>query len=194
MGILILAAGAASRMKQPKMLLAFEKDSILSHIIDEAKTVEPDIICLVTGYYHLEIIEKTAISGLMLVHNENWQEGMASSIKKGVEELTNKYPDLKAILILVSDQPYINCVLLKDMLSAYAISKKGIVAAYYANTFGTPVLFDNKYFQLLMSLKGDIGAKSIIRKHPDDITTVAFPLGEIDIDTKEEYEKLSSKI
>ncbi len=192
-GILILAAGGAFRMNQPKMLLPFGSGSILSTILEQTKALKTDQICLVTGYYHKEIIENIDVSGLLVIHNDHWREGMASSISRGVHEMIKEYSDLDSIMIVVSDQPHLNRKLLSEMLSCREKYEKGIVAAQYGEIKGTPVLFDKKYFQELMLLTGDTGAKSVLKEHSSDVTTVEFPLGAIDIDTAEDYENLSHK-
>lgn len=188
--VLILAAGAASRMQQAKMLLPFASGNILSHIVAEARAVKPDCICLVTGYYHDEILSKVNTAGLYLVQNANWETGMASSIKTGLEALMKKHPDLASVLIAVSDQPYVSHEIFENMIRLQQETKKGIVAAKYGSVTGTPVLFDQKYFSSLLQLQGDRGAKTILQKHPEDMVTVDFPQGAIDIDTPEDYERL----
>ncbi len=193
-GVLILAAGAAFRMNEAKMLLAFESTTILEHIVAEVKTVKPDHICLVTGYYHKEIVESIDTAGLFIVHNEHWREGMASSISRGIQEMIKKYPALSSVIIVVSDQPHLNSKVLDEMFALHNKTKKGIVAAQYGKIAGTPVLFSKKYFNQLIELTGDTGAKSILQQHKTDIATVEFSLGVIDIDTPEDYEKLSGKI
>jgi molybdenum cofactor cytidylyltransferase len=192
-GVLILAAGAAFRMNEAKMLLAFGSTSILGHIVEEVKASKPDHICLVTGYYHKEIVESIDISGLFIVHNEHWREGMASSISRGVREMIKKYPAVSSVMIVVSDQPHLNRKVLHEMFSEQTKTKKGIIAAQYGKVTGTPVLFAKKYFNQLMELTGDTGAKSILQQHKTDIATVEFSLGAIDIDTAEDYEKFSGK-
>lgn len=193
-GVLILAAGAASRMNRAKMLMAFGSTSILGHIVEEVKATKPGHICLVTGYYHKEIVETIDTSGLFIVHNEHWREGMASSISKGIQEMIKKDPALSSVMIVVSDQPHLNRTVLNEMFTAQAQTKKGIIAAEYGKISGTPVLFSKKYFNQLMELTGDTGAKSILQKHKTDLTTVEFSLGAIDIDTPEDYENFSGKI
>lgn len=191
--VLILAAGAASRMNQAKMLLPFASASILSHILGEVKAVKPGCICLLTGYYHKEIADSIDTSQLFLVHNKHWKEGMASSIRAGMQALMKKYPELSSVMILVSDQPYLNRKLLYEMMAVQAKTRKGIVAARYGKVTGTPVLFEKKYFNQLLALDGDTGARSVLQQHKTDMATVAFPLGAIDIDTAEDYEKLSGQ-
>ncbi len=73
-------------------------------------------------------------------------------------------------------------------------SGKRIVASSYAGTLGTPVLFDKEYFNQLKSLDGNQGAKNIVKMNMSDVCPVEFEKGSIDIDTKEDYEKLISEI
>jgi molybdenum cofactor cytidylyltransferase len=192
-GILILAAGAASRIGRAKMLLPFRDTNILSHILNEVRSLNPHCICLVTGYYHKEILAAIDTRGLYIAHNEHWEEGMGASIRMGVSELMKMNTGLSSLIIIVSDQPYLNSNVLQEMIDTRIKTKKGIIAAKYGQIKGTPVLFDQKYFSLLLLLKGDTGAKFILQQNTEDIATVEFSLGEIDIDTQEDYEKLSKK-
>jgi len=67
---------------------------------------------------------------------------------------------------------------------------KGIVASAYAGTVGTPVLFDKSYFQALASLRGDQGAKKLLKMYAQDMATVPFEQGEVDIDTADDLKRL----
>jgi molybdenum cofactor cytidylyltransferase len=189
-GVIILAAGAASGMGKPKMLLPFSTTNILTHIIQEAKSVHPDCLCIVSGFYHEEILRNIDGKGLDIVYNENWKEGMAGSIKKGLTALLRKEPDLSSVLLLLGDQPYLNGIVLEEMYALYSNNHKGIVAARYGSVTGPPALFDKKYFSQLLELKGDTGAKSILQQNEADCSLIDFPLGAIDIDTPEDYENL----
>lgn len=193
-GILILAAGSASRMQQPKMLLPFAKGTILSHLLEETKALQPKAICVVTGYYHTTMLPFLQTESVMVVYNEHWKEGMAGSIKTGLTALLEQHPALDSVMILVSDQPFITRPLLQEMIQTQKTSGKGIVAAFYNGIKGTPVLFNKKYFHHLQELQGDKGAKSILQLVPDDITTVDFAEGEMDIDTPEDYERFCAHI
>ncbi len=189
LSVVILAAGSASRINQAKMLLPFEKTTILQSIIEQAKEVDPDTICLVTGKYHSEIESIIQDEQIQIVFNERWKEGMSGSIKKGLDFLLQKQPEMKALLILVADQPFITGTLLRKMIEIQIQTKKGIIAAYYAGISGTPVLFTSNHFSNLEKLMGDKGARSILQQYPEDLMTVDFPLGEIDIDTEDDYKK-----
>jgi molybdenum cofactor cytidylyltransferase len=193
LSVIILAAGAARRMNQAKMLLPFGEASILQTIIEQTKEINPDTICLVTGFYHQEIMAHVQDEQVQFLFNEQWQEGMSGSIKKGLEFLVNKHPEMKTLLILVADQPYITGALLHQMLEAQNQTNKGIIAASYAGISGTPVLFHKNHFSNLEKLVGDKGARSILQQYPDDLITVDFPLGEMDIDTEDDYKKMLLK-
>ena len=193
LSVIILAAGAARRMKQAKMLLPFEHSTILQTILARAKDIEPDTICVVTGFYHKEILQIIHDEQVHFIFNEQWEEGMSGSIKKGLSYLVQQNPELQSVLIMVADQPYITSALLEEMITLQEQGQKGIIAASYAGIHGTPVLFRKNYFSSLENLVGDKGARSILQHYPDDLVTVGFPLGEIDIDTEEDYKKIVLK-
>lgn len=188
-GVLILAAGSASRMKKAKMLLPWGNATILAKLVTEINYLHPVCTCLVTGYYHEAIVNSINTFGLTIIYNEKWEEGIGCSIRTGLSGMLQEYPDLSSLLIMVSDQPFVNKALLGNMIRLSVETEKGMVAASYENTNGTPVLFHQKYFDELLQLEGDKGAKSILLQHPHDVATIGFPLGAIDIDTPEEYAK-----
>jgi len=188
-GVIILAAGAASRMKQAKMLLPFGNNTILETLIDEVRTVKPYVVGLVTGCYHQLITKKIDNQELRIIFNEGWKEGMSASIRKGVMVMEEEYPDLDALLLLVSDQPFVNSELLGQMIELKKKSQKGIIAAKYAGIAGTPALFERKYFESLKQLSGDKGARSVLMANTTDLATVDFEKGAIDIDTETDYLK-----
>ena len=189
-GVIILAAGAASRMGQAKMLLPFGNCTILETLIDEVKTIKPYVIGLVTGCYHQLITDRIDTHELKIIFNEDWKEGMASSIRKGVMAINLEYPDLDALFLLVSDQPFVSSALLIQMIDLKEKSQNGIIAAKYAGIAGTPVLFDWQYFESLKQLRGDKGARAVLMANTGDLATVDFEKGIYDIDTPEAYKDI----
>jgi molybdenum cofactor cytidylyltransferase len=187
LGVVILAAGAASRIGFAKMLLPYAGQTILGHIIQEVQALHPVRICLVTGKYTDEIQTSLGSNSVDIVPFVNWQAGMAASIQFGMDYLMEKEPNLDTLLFVVSDQPFLERQLLFRMIDAFQQSGKGIVAAKYQEQFGTPVLFHSKYIPQIKKLEGDRGAKKILEQHLDDLVLVDFPLGEFDIDTVEDY-------
>lgn len=97
---------------------------------------------------------------------------------------------LDAVIFIACDQPYITPELLQELMDAYQDSRKDIVASSYAGTAGIPALFGKPFFDWLLALKGDEGAKKIIMQNPDGVAVVDFPQGNIDIDTQADYQEL----
>ena len=93
-------------------------------------------------------------------------------------------------MFVVCDQPFISTALLNEMIQTLEHSDKEIIAAGYAETIGTPMLFAHKYFNQLLQLQNDDGAKSIAIQNKNDLVIVPFIRGEIDIDTQEAYSQL----
>ena len=115
---------------------------------------------------------------------------MGSSIQKGITYILQHYHNVNSVIILVCDQPYISAALLDELIATKKQTNKGIIASEYHDTTGTPVLFDKKYFEQLALLNGQYGAKKLLQQFKDDVARVVFSLGEVDIDTKEDYENL----
>jgi molybdenum cofactor cytidylyltransferase len=91
---------------------------------------------------------------------------------------------------MLCDQPFVDPLLIYQLTEKKADSFSGIIACTYRDTLGVPVLFDASYFPRLLMLQGKEGAKTLLRDFPNDVASIAFPLGAIDIDTIEDYERL----
>lgn len=190
-GIIILAAGNSSRLGRPKQLLEFKESTLLINTIAEALKIENSFVIVVTGA-NKELIQKDLnFDEIHLCYNENWENGMASSIAKGISELVTLQPDCEKCILAVCDQPFVTKDVFENLIRE--ANAEGIAASAYAETLGTPVLFHQKYFKELLKLEGQEGAKKLIKKYSDDVVPVSFEKGNIDIDTEEDYAKLLSK-
>ncbi len=189
-GVVILAAGNSSRMGKPKQLLDYKDSTLLLHAVDQSLELPDAVVIVVTGASNELIEEQLAGRSVTIQYNAEWESGMGSSIRTGVTDLIVTHPFLEAILIIVCDQPFLTSGILSALVDGYLSTDKGIVASAYQDNIGTPVLFTSKYFDELMNLAGEEGAKKIIRQNMDDVTTKPFPLGGVDIDTQEDYLKL----
>ena len=188
-GIIILAAGNSSRLGRPKQLLLFEDKSLMDRTIEAAYGTPFEPILVVLGAF-ADQIQPMLPTEVQTITNQRWQEGMASSIASGLTKILALKPDLENIIITVSDQAFINPNILLALQDKQISTKKGIIASSYVQTTGTPALFNKKYFPQLLSLTGNNGAKSMLKLHDNDVETVAFELGNIDIDTETDYHNL----
>ena len=193
-GIILLAAGNSTRMGSPKQLLLYQGKTLLERIVDTSLQVfDNNKIIIVLGANHSEIAFQIKDKITLISVNEEWESGMASSIKSGLQILLNHFPEMERCFISVCDQPYLSSEVFIEMLKLADYSSKEIIAAKYAGTIGVPVLFSKKYFKKLLHLSGEQGAKKIIQQNMDDVNIFTFDQGAIDIDTPSDYENLKTK-
>jgi molybdenum cofactor cytidylyltransferase len=189
-GIILLAAGGSSRLGKPKQLLLYKGQTLLQNTLSVALTSNAQSVMVVLGA-NADILQTEITNGkIHVVVNDDWQEGMGSSIRTGVKAIAEINPSTEGVILLVCDQPFINSALLNNLITAHQKTGKEIVACTYGNTFGPPVFFHQSLFSELLQLKGDTGARSIVQKHLDNMEAIPFPEGIFDIDTKGDYEKI----
>jgi molybdenum cofactor cytidylyltransferase len=191
-GLLILAAGASSRMGTPKQLLPYRGRSFVRHIVEVAITSVCQPIAVVLGANAERIKPEISHLPVQIVENQQWTEGMSSSIRVGLEALLTTNQNLDAVAIALCDQPFFSSQLLDQIVEAYRFTGKAIIASEYAGTLGVPALFSHTLFSELIALRNTEGAKQIIRKHIHEVFSVPFPEGAIDIDTPKDYEQLQA--
>lgn len=189
-GTVILAAGSSSRLGRPKQLLEFGGMTLLSHTVTEAANSNTCSVVVVLGADGDLIANEIDGDIVSIVNNKNWEEGMASSIRLGLNTSLQNNPKIDAIIIMVCDQPFISTGVLNNLMATHMKAGKPIVACNYGEAIGTPALFHKSLFNELMQLKGDVGAKKIIQQHRNEVATVLFPKGSIDIDTMEDYQSI----
>ncbi len=190
-GILILAAGASSRLGEAKQLLKFEGKTLLRRAALTALATETRLVTVVLGS-NADVLKKE-IEDLPLetIVAENWQEGMSRSIRAGLLQIIEAAPDLAAVIVLLCDQPLITSQTIKNLIEEYQNTKKQVVAAEYNQTLGVPALFAAEKFDDLLALQGDAGARSLIKKQAaSELAKIAVPEAAFDVDTPDDYKKL----
>ncbi len=189
-GIIILAAGSSSRLGSPKQSLNYQGQTLLQRAVQTALDSDAEIVAVILGA-NAEILQNTIIDQPVYVFlNPDWGEGMASSIRCGISELQRAAPHLTSAILMLCDQPYADTSLINQLIQNASPNK--IVASAYNGTVGAPALFDSSFFPQLLSLTGHEGAKRILLDHPDDVISIPFPLGAIDIDTIDDYDRLNN--
>ena len=189
-GIIILAAGASTRMSSPKQLLDYQGESLVNSTIKKAVNSVCNPVILVLGANANNILNQIKDNAITIIKNPDWQLGMSTSIRCGIREIIENNPDLEAVVITVCDQPFLNTEVINNLVASFEFQKKSIIACKYADTLGVPVLFSNNYFDKLANLTQDMGAKKLIKIHKNDVFSIPFPLGAVDIDTPQDYQQL----
>jgi molybdenum cofactor cytidylyltransferase len=191
-GIIILAAGNSSRLGKPKQFLQFQGKSLIRHVAESCISAGDGTVVVVTGAEKERIETELKHLPIIYAHNSAWQDGMASSIVAGLNRLLARIPKVQNVIIAVSDQPFISGAIFQDLLKTAGEKEAGIIASSYDHVVGTPVLFSGKYFPELLALRGAEGAKKFLKNFNSDLMTIDFPMGKIDIDTTEDYDRLAT--
>lgn len=189
--LLLLAAGASTRMGRPKQLLPFHGQPLVRHMAEQALHSMADTVTVVAGAKKEEIVAALEGMQLHLCHNEDWASGMGSSIATGVEAVLDRFPLSQAILVMLCDQVYVNTAHLNALMQRFDEQEEGacIVASHYQEQAGAPALFGQPFFDALKGLKGKKGAKPLFKQFREHVINLPFPKGSIDLDTPEDYEQ-----
>ena len=188
----VLAAGASTRLGQPKQLLrlvASGGETLLDHAIAAVQAGGTMPIFVVLGARAEEIQREAQLRNCMVVRNEEWAEGMASSVRAGVSAVLGHVVDASGVLLLVCDQPGLTAEHVRALLAAHSEQPEGIAASRYAGRLGVPAVLPRALFPALLALKGDRGARSLFESSGVAIREVAFPEGAWDIDSADDLRR-----
>lgn len=183
---IILAAGESKRMKVPKMILPFNGKTIIERVIENIINSEIDKTLVVLGSDKEDILKM--ISQLPVTHcyNENYTQGMLSSVKCGFSFLPRTF---SAALVFLGDQPMIEPDVINKVIAAFRTSGKGIIIPVFGNKHGHPLLISSKYRDEIEILKPDETLRALIHRFSEDVFEVEVNTPDIlkDIDTQEDY-------
>jgi molybdenum cofactor cytidylyltransferase len=184
---IILAAGASTRMKQQKLLLPFNGKTIIESVVENAAGSVNSNILVVLGSHREQIQEQIVNYPVKFCVNENYLDGMLSSVICGFRALPDK---AKAALIFLGDQPQIPSPVTDLVISAWIQSKKGIIMPTFNGRRGHPALIETRYKTEIERLDPEKGLRALSEKFKDDVFEVKCNIPEIlrDIDTQEEYQ------
>lgn len=191
--IIILAAGASSRMGAPKQLLLVDGKTLIKRICETAMDTPCHPIVTVLGANRNLIRKETERMPITIIDNPQWENGMSSSIKMGLAGAYMTEKAIEAAIFLTVDMPYVSAELINKMIAkAESDEKTEIVACKYDNQIGIPVLLKRTLFTDLLELTGDEGAKKVVLKNKDKTAFIDFPEGKLDLDTIDEYRNFVS--
>ena len=180
---IVLAAGAATRFGQQKLLVSFRDEPLVCWSLRAAGHVAQGRTILVTGHESDAI--KTAAAGLFdeAVYNAAFAEGLGSSIATGVRHCADR---ADAVLLLLADQPLIDGPYLQRLVDTWCSSSADIVMSEYDDTLGPPAIFSKSTFEPLATLSADEGARQIVHSGVYSVATSGERLENPDIDRPED--------
>src|SRR4051794_2130498 len=136
---IVLAAGTSSRMGQPKQLLPFEGKSLVRRAAEAAVGSKTRQTIVVTGAASQQVDAELAGLAVMLVHNDQYAEGMSTSLRAGLRAVR---PEVDAVVVLLADQPLITSEIINGLIELYQQTSAKIVRPRYDGQPGNPVLWD----------------------------------------------------
>lgn len=191
---LILAAGSSSRLGTPKQLLPWGDTNLLGHAIQQGIKAGIKDVFVVTGAFHEKIVKSIGSSEAHIIFNEDWSKGMGSSIAKGVAEICKTENNYSQILISVCDQPLIDAIFLKKLMTCISPEKYTAAATSYKGKPGVPALFHSSVFTSLRKLDGSTGAKALLKSLKNKVRIIKAANMKADIDTLEAYHHLHAVV
>ena len=193
-GAIILAAGASTRMGQPKQLLPFSGRPLLVHAAEAALAAGAWPVVVVLGAHAEKIRPALARLPVLVTENSTWPEGMAASIRAGITTLGQFSRTLDAALLALCDQPAFSATVIAQLIAAQRATGRSIVAARYHGRHGAPALLLREHFPALAALTGETGARDLLNGSTDRVAAVDLPALAHDIDTPADYAALSADL
>jgi molybdenum cofactor cytidylyltransferase len=183
---IVLAAGESKRMCFPKMLLSFDGKTMIEKVIENISQSKIDRTMVVTGAYREEICKVLQGRSVIFCHNENYRDGMLSSVKCAFRSIPE---EASRVLVFPGDKPYITADVINLLVDSSEKTSKGIILPVYMKKRGHPVLIDLSYRQVVDELNPEEGLRSLSRLYPDDVLEVQTDTPGIlkDIDTYQDY-------
>lgn len=167
-------------MGRPKQMLSWRGRSLVRRAAEAALASRCDELLVVLGAHAPAVAAELADLPLRTCLNRGWEEGIASSLRTGVEALG---AGVEGVLVLLADQPKVEAGLLDRLIEAAETSGRGLAACTHGGEAGAPALFSRRYFEALRGLSGDRGARDLLAAHRDDCALVDTPLAAFDVDT-----------
>lgn len=197
--VMCLAAGGSQRMGQAKQLLPWQDTTVLQASLRPYGSLALDPLVLVVGAHSQEVVqslEPTWRKRCQVVHNERWQEGMATSLVAGTRFLLHvearQARRFAGVMVGLGDMPTLSAAVVGTLLDVFARGSDDlIVAPAWQGRRGHPVIIGRKYWPELLELQGDRGAATVLRRHQDKLCLVNA--GEeicLDVDTPEQWQAL----
>jgi molybdenum cofactor cytidylyltransferase len=190
---LILAAGSSTRLGSSKQLLPWGNKTLLEHVIDRTRSFGFDEIWVVIGHGSEQILDAVDFGGASVVINEEYQEGLASSLRVGLDSLIRGSRADKAMFFM-GDQPEVRSDVVAELLNVAKREKRQAIVPKYRYSWSNPVIVDRSLWERLMSLEGDAGAQRLLQAHPEWVREVWFEnLPPKDVDTTQDVADLQPK-
>jgi molybdenum cofactor cytidylyltransferase len=176
----VLAAGASTRLGEPKQLVRLGGETLLERTVRVAREAGCEPVVVVLGASAAMIQEECRLDEVCVVMNEDWASGMGGSIGAGVRALG----DVDGCVVMTCDMPAVTASHLRRLIEGGGAGE--VVASSYAGRQGVPAYFPVSAFVELKALRGDVGARGMLQGGK----FVELMDGELDVDVVEDLERV----
>ncbi len=186
---ILLAAGQSKRMGQPKMLLPWEKLTVIEHVITIFLNAGIEDIVVITGGAHEQVERVTTCYPIRRIYNEDYANGeMLSSLQCGLRAMPDQ---VQAALIGLGDQPQVQEQSVRRICAAYQESQSSLVVPSFQMRRGHPWLVARPLWDELLQMKSPESPRDFLNRHANDIHYVEIDSPSIlaDLDTPDDYQK-----
>lgn len=199
----VLAAGMSTRMGQNKLLLNFREKPLIVHAVGTLLASDIDEVIVVLGHEtekvrdqlegSIGLANKVAGKQVRLVQNPDYQNGLSTSVRTGVEAASRQ---ANAIMIYLADQPLLEPEDVNRIVAAFAAAKevnKSIVVPFFRGERGNPVILDASLRDSILGIAGDVGCKGVIKRYPEKVYAIEMENDHVvrDVDDVQAYRRLA---
>jgi len=160
---IFLAAGQSKRLKsENKLTKLYKKTPLINHSLKTLQKSKVNKVIIVLGHDHKKvkkIIKKNKKN--IFIYNKNFKKGMASSIKVGLRKITKND---EGFIIVQSDMPFIKKVDINKIFNSIKLKKFLVYVLKFKNKIGNPIGFDISLIKKFKNIKGEFGAKFMVKK------------------------------
>ena len=184
-GAIVLAAGASKRLGRAKQLVDIDGEPALRRVARSVLATDPRDCVVVLGHDAAHI--ESALQGLAVrvLCIDDFDTGMAASLRAGVTALDSK---CAGALIALTDQPALTAEHLRALCRAWRTAPQRAVASAYDGVLGVPAVLPRAWFADIVALRGDVGARALLRARETNVLAVDAPELARDIDTPDDVQ------
>ncbi|HMF65463.1 MAG TPA: nucleotidyltransferase family protein [Edaphobacter sp.] len=176
----VLAAGASTRLGEPKQLVRLGGETLLERAVRVAREAWCEPVVVVLGASAAVIQQECRLGDARVVVNEDWASGMGGSIGVGVRTLK----DVDGCVVMTCDMPAVTASHLRALMEGRDAGE--VVASSYAGRRGVPAYFPASSFVELKAVRGDVGARGVLQ----GAKCVELVGGELDVDAAGDLERV----
>jgi molybdenum cofactor cytidylyltransferase len=169
---LVMAAGRSRRMAPLNKLMVADKagQAMITRVVDNALASRARPVLVVTGHERDRVEEALAGRPVLTTHADTYAEGLSASLKAGIAALP---PDVEGVLVLLGDMPLVSPAMLDRILAAFDPEEgRAIIQPTFRGKQGNPVLWGREFFEEILAITGDVGARHLTGRHGDRLFNV----------------------